>query len=492
MTLNTTGTAGAGKAKKEKVQPSPLFLSIETAVNLPQIDADTKLLDFGQISVGTRQIKSFKVFNLGQKTVRLRSVGLNAVGPFVLIRPVKDIPPKESRVIIVECLPVLPGLVVEVLEICAADPDEGGHRINITFRVQGLKPAVVLEGLSPPPPNWNPLSGILDFGNTLAQNYVRRTFTVRNQSTFPINAALVRVPGVGLSPVQQAGLVERTADGLPIFTIRPENVTVQQGQTQEIEVIFRPDRGRFQPFREDVDVLIGKTDEVLRVGLLGRSCDRQLMVLTDDPRDEPFSKPVNQGASASAAVEDLLLAHGSETVRTAAAAVRDALQLKTPRTPVITLVFPDPFAPNAPAGSYTELGSEPVASSKGSSKGKGAGAADAPPGSRQQVKRLLLVSAQAEDGRAGVDPGSFEVLLSSEAAESKLFALSMDKGPIPVGGNVPVEVTCTVPKPRSLGGICVGSWQTFSAEVVLRGGWRLPGKPEEERVAVSLKAYVCL
>ena len=100
---------------------APLFISVQTAVNIAQVDADLKLLDFGQISVGTRNLKSFKIFNRTFQPIRLKSVGLNALGPFLLIRPVKEIGPRESLNVIVECLPTAPGLIVEVLEFSSIE-----------------------------------------------------------------------------------------------------------------------------------------------------------------------------------------------------------------------------------------------------------------------------------------------------------------------------------------------------------------------------------
>jgi hypothetical protein len=484
-------TGGLGKTQgAAKVVPSPLFLSVECAVTLPQLDSDTKSIDFGQVSVGTRLMRSLKLFNRSQTAIKLHSIGLNAVGPFTLIRPIKEIGPGEALNVLVECLPARPGLNIEVLEISAEDPERGGHRVTLTFRVQGLMPAVELEGLSPPPPNWSPRTGVVDFGHVLTRDYVVKKFTVRNRSTFAINAVVVRVPSFKLSPNQQAEMVERTSTGLPVFSIRPMNVTIPQGGSEEIEVTFRPDRGRFHPFREDLDIMIGETDEILRVGILGRSWDRQLIVVPDDPRDEPFANKLYRGTSS---VEDALMISTSAAVRTAAATARASLQLKLPESPIILLEYPDPFSATASPSSYVEVGSGAADAGKGKAPAKGAPAAPvAGAGARQQVKRLVLSSAKVVDNRPGAGPGTYEIVLSPEAVASGLFALSVDKGALAIGTDVPVDITCTVPKPRSLGGIFVGSWKVFKAEVVLKGGWRGEGAPEENRIPVTLKAYVCL
>eukprot|EP00597_Dinobryon_sp_UTEXLB2267_P012124 CAMPEP_0170113434 /NCGR_PEP_ID=MMETSP0020_2-20130122/9888_1 /TAXON_ID=98059 /ORGANISM="Dinobryon sp., Strain UTEXLB2267" /LENGTH=1783 /DNA_ID=CAMNT_0010339793 /DNA_START=13 /DNA_END=5360 /DNA_ORIENTATION=- len=483
--LNTTSTS-ASTARGQTV-PAPLFITIQTAVNLPQIEADIKSIDFGQISVGTRILKSFKIINRNFQPILLKSVGLNAIGPFTLLRPIKVIGSRDTFTVIVECLPLSPGLIVEVLEISAVDESLMGHRLRVTLRVQGLKPSISLEKLSPPPPNWSSTCGILDFGNCLMlDNNITKKFTIHNKSTFTIDASIIRVVSNNLSPGQQADFIERTASGLPIFSFRPERLQILQGTSAEIEVIFRPDRGRFLPFREDLDIFIGKTDEVYRVGVLGRAWSRQYFVTPGDPRDEPFTYSIFKGI---ASVEDTLLVHSSAVIRTAAKEARKVIDLSFPESPNILLKFPDPFDPNANPSTYVEIAAAPAAPT---GKGPAKGAPPAPvaaPGSRQQTKRLYFNSTKVSDNRAGVTPGSFEVILSQEAKESGLWSLSVDKGSLTAASvdaaAVAVDVTCTLPKPRSLGGVVVGSWKAFQVEVVLKGGWCLPGESDEHRMWIT-------
>ena len=40
-----------------------MFLNVQTMVMQPQITADPKVLDFGQLAMGTRELKTFKVLN---------------------------------------------------------------------------------------------------------------------------------------------------------------------------------------------------------------------------------------------------------------------------------------------------------------------------------------------------------------------------------------------------------------------------------------------
>ena len=67
----------------------PFYLSIHTAVIMPQIECDTNFIDFGHLAIGIRQLRTITVSNLGYNSVDLKCFGLNACGPFSIINPVK-------------------------------------------------------------------------------------------------------------------------------------------------------------------------------------------------------------------------------------------------------------------------------------------------------------------------------------------------------------------------------------------------------------------
>ena len=493
--LSPTNTLKKNKATAAAAV-SPLFLSIETAVTLPQLESDMKTIDFGQVSIGTRLIRSFKILNRTAKEMKLRSVGFNAVGPFTLLKPIKKIDPFGAMTVLVECLPARSGLNVEVLEVSSEDVQLGGHRITLTFKVQGLQPAMVLKDLQPPPKNWDPKCGILDFGHVLCQDFVVKKFTIENKSTFTINVMILRVPSIKLPPNQQSEMIERTFNGLPIFSIRPTNVVVEQGSTQEIEVTFCPDRGRFHAYREDIDVTIADTEEVIRVGLFGRCWERQSILFPHDPRDEAMFNRDYEGTSS---VEDVLSVNPVSSVRVIAQVARESMKIVSPQIPKLTLVFPDPFGKDVSPSSYVEIDSAVVG--EGSVKAAtGKGAKGAPvvviptnPGARSQIKKIVLTCIKAWDNRPGsTTPGTYEIVLSGETKASNLFTFSVDKGNLAIGIDTIIDVTCTLPKPRSLGGIFVGSWKYFDVEVLMKGGWRPDGTVEMNKIPLVLKAYVSL
>lgn len=115
-----------------------------------------------------------------------------------------------------------------------------------------------------------------------------------------------------------------------------------------------------------------------------------------------------------------------------------------------------------------------------------------PAGSRQQTKRITICAAKAYDGRPGLSGGVFEAVLSQQAKDSGLWSLSLEKGPVTADTPVHVDITLTLPPPRSLGGVVVGSWKSFSLEVMAKGGWSMPGEGDESRTQITLEAYVGL
>ena len=89
-------------------------------------------------------------------------------------------------------------------------------------------------------------------------------------------------------------------------------------------------------------------------------------------------------------------------------------------------------------------------------------------------------------------PGTYEVVLGAAAVKSGLFTVAPDKGSLAGGAATNVEIVCTLPKPKGLGGLAVGSWQAFSATVTLKGGWFPQGEKDENQVAVELMVFVSL
>jgi hypothetical protein len=203
----------------------PLFFSLETVVSDPQISCDTKTVNFGQIAIGKKCLKTIKITNNTNNILQLVTYGTNAVGPFSILTPIKDLKPHEFKKIVIEFLPTETGSFTEILEY-QNRKEIGGHRIRISLRAYGVTPYVTLTGLLPPPTPWGTssknISGFLDFGNVLVHDTVLQNFTVLNQSLFDVDVTVVRTSNGEKS--------EKTICGLPLFSYRPESLILLPGK----------------------------------------------------------------------------------------------------------------------------------------------------------------------------------------------------------------------------------------------------------------------
>jgi hypothetical protein len=444
----------------------PLYLCLNTVVIKPDFVVETSVMDFGQMAVATRTINTLRIRNLSSsRAIDLQFSGINAVGPFSVINASRSIVPGGWHTLIIECFPMNPGLIVELLQISAKD---GGPHITVTLRVQGVNPVIEVSGIQKVPGWSTSLGGLLDFDNVLALDQVVKKYTINNKSQFPVEATIQRAVCQDVLPLKQSEMIQRTVSGLPIFSYRPEFAVIPQGGSVDVEVIFRPDRARFFPFREDFNILVGKGDNPIRITAFGRAWSRQLFIRTIDPYDEPFiKKPFGDETD-----EDLLLSHFSPQVRNHALSASQAMGIGKMNDPSITLEYPDPFASGIETQNPTMKDTDTV---------------------RAQTRQIAVCCANVHEPRLGSSPGTFEVKLDKCAVDSKYFTIVNDKGNVPIGGEVFVSITCTLPRPHGLGDLEVGSWQCFSASVTLKGGWRPDGDEAIDVVIpILLNVYVRL
>jgi len=453
----------------------PLFFEVESAVVLPELVCDNKALDFGQMAIGTRELKSVRVRNTSGKKIQLNSIGVSAVGPFTVLPFIRELMPGATQNLVIECHPQRPGLFTEVVNLF---PKSGlGHQMHISLKTQGVDPVVRLEGLLAAPNSWSPQGGILFCGEVVPGDVSTSSFSIINQSDFAVKVIITRTICQDMPPFRQAELVQRTASGLPIFSFSPEVATVESGAKLEVKAAFRPDRGRQRPFREDVNIDVGQANGIIKVCLVGRSVSRQLFVAPANALDEQFAFV---SAAENVNVENLLLEQTAEEVKKLTNGTSKALRVEDKEKASIILEFPDPFSANADAATYEVI--EPGGG------GKGAPASDRP--ARKQIKGLRCAAAEVADARAGAGAGSYEVQMGKEAVESGLFTLTNDKGNLVPGGDMKVDIACTLPQPKGIGGLQVGSWKTFPCAVVLKGGWKPDGDSDENLVPFFLRAFV--
>ena len=485
---------------------SVLFFNINTVVNIPELEVDTTDIDFGQSAVGIRMTKMVKIRNNTNRTIHLvQTQLLNIAGPFTVLNFVREISPGAIVPLLFNCIPIAPSLSVE--QLILSPVDKAGHEIRFTLKVQGVNPTVDIQGLTKALGNWGGAhGGILDFGNAVCMDVITKKINVTNKSDFAINMAIQRVLCEDLTNFQQSKVIPRTANGLPIFSFRPEISRIDPGQILEIEFCYRPDRGREEPFREDLTISVGQSDGLINVCLVGRAFARQVFITPTDPLDEPFFKnkkalpdkleQISEKEAfpilSSGVIEDIYGNNSSLDLRNLLKESRklSGLEIEVKPPEIVKLEYPDPFAEGVDASTYIVI--DPAAGGKGSAPAKGS----APLPSvvcRQQSKKLTVTCAKIFDGRPNsTNGGTYEVQLSPDAIASGLFKVLSEKGNVAVGSDIIVEIQCSLPTPKGIGGLVVGSWQNFNSSIVLKGGWKSEGSSDDMVIPFILSAYVRL
>ena len=466
----------------------PLFIKIQTVVVSNQYDVDTPGMDFGQISLGTRLIRTLKFRNNTTTFVTLTAEGLNSVGPFAILNAVRNVPPEEWISVVVECNPLISGLFNESIEFVGVN---GGHHMRIPLRVQGVNPTIELTGLE----DSNKVGKLLDFGNVVADDKAVKSFTIVNTSAFPVALDIQRAVANGLAPRKRSEVVQRNMSGSPIFTYTPESYVIPEGGQVDVVLSFQPDRYRILPYREDINISIGQgtTSLPIKVHICGRARSRQLFVTTATPTDEAFYSQ-DFGISPP---DDPLSLHMKADVRTLAKeSCEDLGAFLLPDKPII-LEYPDPYRQNMTTAETEAV--EKDTTDAVTILGVAA-KTPAPVGSSQgnliQFRRVIVSAAKINDERGAATNANgitYELVLSQEAKDSGLFSMGSNfKGTVGVGADVTLPIGCTLPRPKGLGGLQVGSWQLFKADVMLKGGWKVEGESDEYKVPILLKGFVRL
>jgi hypothetical protein len=171
--------------------------------------------------------------------------------------------------------------------------------------------------------------------------------------------------------------------------------------------------------------------------------------------------------------------------------------------PYFILKFNNPYDANVSPDSYLIV-DNPQGGVGGGAGGAGKGAKGAtsanlnPAGTmgttyRKQSKKFKVFSAKSGNStRELTNPGNYEIQLSQAAKDCGFFTVVGEKGTITPAKEETIEISCTQPKPRSLGGVPVGSWKTYDATVVIKGGYFPTDETDENKIPIKLMAFVSI
>ena len=222
------------------------------------------------------------------------------------------------------------------------------------------------------------------------------------------------------------------------------------GESQQVEVTFRPDRFRYLPYREELQIrkTLTSYESILRINLVGRSIGNQLYVMPSKPSHELFAYHLNDNnnndnnnskndnfiGQGMLLFDDVIAFSTNEEIKKFHSESLKYSQTILPKFPSIKLEYPNPFSDDADPSLFTEidrkiLRQNSIKMSSGDNNNKAIQNLNLKNEknelSRQQSQRVLISSISTLDNRgASSAPGSFEIILSSAAKESGLWTVN--------------------------------------------------------------------
>lgn len=452
---------------KSIVDVAPIILAVSTAVIAPLFTADTDVIDFGVVSIGGRALLRVTLSSNVDYELTIQIEPMNATGPFAVINAIRKLSARGKIVLVCECRPTASSHLSAA--ICCSTQGPG---LDIPIKCRSVNPTIEIKGVQSIS---SPSDGLLDFKNVVVSDSVTKKVSIVNKSAFPVEISIKRSCLASLPIAQHASFIQRNSEGKQLFSFSPENAYIQPGEAVEFECMFSPGNAQFEPFKENVSIYAGSTYLVMSLCLCGKVWDRQLIVTASEAHEESFVS--NYGSASNGWMSLYSDVYNSPEASAVLAASRfELLGLEIKKGAALCLEFQDPFGPL--------FDSAGVDSAKAKAQ---------KPGVKQQVKRLCILSVKMQSSRHGsTSNGTFEIIPSRALKESGLWSFSVEKGAVPAGGNVNVDVTCTQPQPKGLGGLHLGSWQSYNLSLSLKGGWISEGKQDESRIEVVLKAFVKL
>ncbi|KAM7410971.1 hypothetical protein PAMA_021099 [Pampus argenteus] len=224
-----------------------LYLKLQCPIVQPPLVVTSNnghnVIDFYQVAVGEKVIKSFTVQNISKESLDLRSSVLDIYGPFSLLNALRCIRPGEKHTLILAFSPTLEKRHCETLEVRSRK-----MVLKITLCGEGVVPAVTSS---------HP-GGVLDFGYVLEKESTSQVLKLQNSS---VVAVRFRVLLSSLAPSRPQGGADKVAfllgsytdsqvqptvgtqnhSGLSVFSAVPVEGSIAPGQSQDITVTFHPD-----------------------------------------------------------------------------------------------------------------------------------------------------------------------------------------------------------------------------------------------------------
>ncbi|XP_023933583.1 fibrillin-2 [Lingula anatina] len=228
-----------------------LYLEVHCPTVKPPLvvisDNGRTTVDFGDVSIGQTVIKTATIQNIFEDNINVTASLLDPVGPFVLLNALRELEPEESLTVIFSFTPGTGRVYQEVQELRT-----GISTLYLNLVGQGVSPKVSLS-LD---------TDHLDMGAVLENEYVEKTFKIKNTSTLAIdfsikmdsNSLLRHALTQGIpqfvrrDQTQKVKVGVQNFNGQRVFDCVPCEGTIAPGSSTEIMMTYAPDHASVNYF----------------------------------------------------------------------------------------------------------------------------------------------------------------------------------------------------------------------------------------------------
>ncbi|KAK9515636.1 hypothetical protein VZT92_026264 [Zoarces viviparus] len=270
-----------------------LFLKLQCPAAQPPLvlvsNKGKNVVDFHQLAVGEKVIKSFTVQNISREALDLRSSVLDVHGPFSLLNALRRINPGEKHTLVLAFCPSLEKKYCEILEVCNQK-----MTLEMTLCGEGVVPAVTSS---------HP-GGLLDFGYVLEKESTSHVLKLQNSSAVAVG---FRVLLASLSPSRPQGGADSVAfllrtytdsqvqptvgtqnhSGLSVFSVAPAEGSIAPGQSLDVAATFKPDHPSVN-YSDRLTIELMNKSKVCVVDLKGAASSHNMYLFGGDQLSVPI------------------------------------------------------------------------------------------------------------------------------------------------------------------------------------------------------------
>ncbi|XP_026187330.1 cilia- and flagella-associated protein 74 isoform X3 [Mastacembelus armatus] len=264
-----------------------LYLKLQCpAVQPPLVvisNSGHNIIDFHQVAVGEKALKSFTVQNISKESLDLRSSILNIFGPFSLLNALRSIRPGEKHILVLAFSPTQEKKYCETLEV-----HNQKMTLEMTLCGEGVVPAVTLSHQG----------GLLDFGYVLENESASQVLKLQNNSAVSVD---FKVLLASLSPSRPQGGADsvpfllgsytdshiqptvgtQNYSSLSVFSVVPIQGSIGPGQTQDISITFQPDHPSVN-YSDRLTIELKNKSKICMMDLKGAATSRNMYLFGGD------------------------------------------------------------------------------------------------------------------------------------------------------------------------------------------------------------------